>query len=121
MVLSKNPLNACLFLIATFFSSSCILFLAEADYLPIIFILIYVGAIMVLFLFVIMMLNLRSVSVNNSYNHHHYLLNLILLFVLYALQLSFGFKHQIVQLKVVDTLLNFIIIDNTFILPFDTS
>ena len=56
---SKNPMFSALFLILCFFNVSCILFLLELDYLPMVFLIVYVGAIAVLFLFVIMMLNIR--------------------------------------------------------------
>ncbi len=56
-VLLKNPVHACLSLILAFLSSSVLWMLLEAEFLSLILILIYVGAVMVLFLFVIMMLN----------------------------------------------------------------
>jgi len=55
----KNPVHSVLFLILVFFNSSCLLILLEAEFLAMIFIVIYVGAIAVLFLFVVMMLNIK--------------------------------------------------------------
>lgn len=120
MVISKNPLNSCLFLIATFFSTSCILFMAETDYLPIIFVLVYVGAIMVLFLFVIMMLNLRISSLNDMYNHNQYLLILVLLTIFFLLQLSFAVKQQMPQINFSHVTLNFTIFNSAYVLPLNT-
>jgi NADH:ubiquinone oxidoreductase subunit 6 (subunit J) len=120
MVLSRNPLNACLLLIATFFSSSCVLFIAETDYLPIIFVLVYVGAIMVLFLFVIMMLNLRITSISNAYNHNQYILILVLLFVFFIIQIVFAVNHQSPQFNVSYAVLQFTILNSAFVLPLDT-
>jgi NADH-quinone oxidoreductase subunit J len=55
----RNPVHAALFLVLTFFSSACIWLLAEAEFLAIALILVYVGAVMVLFLFVVMMLDVK--------------------------------------------------------------
>lgn len=56
---SSNPVHSVLFLILTFCEASCILLLFKVDFLGLLFIIIYVGAIAVLFLFVIMMLDLK--------------------------------------------------------------
>ncbi|MCC6505614.1 MAG: NADH-quinone oxidoreductase subunit J [Alphaproteobacteria bacterium ADurb.BinA280] len=57
----KNPVHAVLFLVLTFFSTACLWLLAEAEFLGIALVLVYVGAVMVLFLFVVMMLDIQSV------------------------------------------------------------
>ena len=53
----RNPVHAALFLVLTFFSTACTWLLADAEFLAIALVLVYVGAVMVLFLFVVMMLN----------------------------------------------------------------
>lgn len=58
MIFSRNAAKAVLFLILSFFSAASIWILLEAEFLAIILILVYVGAVMVLFLFVIKMLNI---------------------------------------------------------------
>lgn len=60
VILSRNPINSVLFLIATFFSISGHYILMNAQFLAIVNIIVYAGAIMVLFLFVIMLMNLNS-------------------------------------------------------------
>ena len=60
MVLHKNPVYSVLFLVITFFGIGGFYFLLEAQFLAIVHIIVYAGAIMVLFLFVIMLLNLRQ-------------------------------------------------------------
>jgi NADH-quinone oxidoreductase subunit J len=62
--LSNNPVHSVLFLIFTIINSSIILFLFNAEFLGLIFIIIYVGAIAILFLFVVMMLNVKIVKLN---------------------------------------------------------
>ena len=55
----KNPVQAALFLVLTFFSCAAIWMLLEAEFLAITLVLVYVGAVMVLFLFVVMMLDIN--------------------------------------------------------------
>jgi NADH-quinone oxidoreductase subunit J len=60
VILSRNPVNSVLFLIATFFAISGHYILMNAQFLAIVNIIVYAGAIMVLFLFVIMLMNLNA-------------------------------------------------------------
>ena len=60
VILSRNPINSVLFLIATFFAISGHYLLLNAQFLAIVNIIVYAGAIMVLFLFVIMLMNLNA-------------------------------------------------------------
>jgi len=55
----KNPVHAVLFLVLTFVATAGIWMLLEAEFLSLILILVYVGAVMTLFLFVVMMMNLQ--------------------------------------------------------------
>jgi NADH-quinone oxidoreductase subunit J len=55
----RNPVYAALFLVLCFFTSSGIWILLEVEFLAIILVLVYVGAVMVLFLFVVMMLDIN--------------------------------------------------------------
>ena len=61
IILSQNSIYSVLFLVLSFVSSSSILFLLECEYISLIFIIIYVGAIGVLFLFVVMMLDIKTI------------------------------------------------------------
>ncbi len=60
VILSRNPISSVLFLIATFFAVSGHYLLLNAQFLAIVNIIVYAGAIMVLFLFVIMLMNLNA-------------------------------------------------------------
>jgi len=60
MVTSKNPVHSVLWLIVTFFSISGHYILLNAQFLAIVNIIVYAGAIMVLFLFVIMLMNMKK-------------------------------------------------------------
>ena len=57
VILSKNPVHAVLSLVLSFFATAGIWLLAEAEFLAITLVVVYVGAVMVLFLFVVMMLD----------------------------------------------------------------
>ena len=58
--MSRNPINSVLFLILTFFTISAHYVMMNAQFLAIVNIIVYAGAIMVLFLFVIMLMNLNG-------------------------------------------------------------
>lgn len=60
VVFSRNPIHSVIFLILTFFAVSGHYILLNAQFLAIVNIIVYAGAIMVLFLFVIMLMNLNS-------------------------------------------------------------
>ncbi len=60
VVFQKNPVRCVLFLVLSFFASSVLWILAEAEFLALILVLVYVGAVMTLFLFVVMMLNIDA-------------------------------------------------------------
>jgi NADH-quinone oxidoreductase subunit J len=67
MVISaRNPVHSVLFLILAFFNAAGLLILMEMEFLSLIFIVVYVGAIAVLFLFVVMMLNVKISEVEDE-------------------------------------------------------
>jgi NADH-quinone oxidoreductase subunit J len=59
VITARNPVHAALFLVLSFFSAAGIWMLLKAEFLAIVLVLIYVGAVMVLFLFVVMMLDIN--------------------------------------------------------------
>jgi len=59
VITAKNPIQAALALVLTFFLSAAIWLTLEAEFLAITLVLVYVGAVMVLFLFVVMMLDIN--------------------------------------------------------------
>ncbi|PJD94569.1 MAG: NADH:ubiquinone oxidoreductase subunit J [Legionella sp.] len=68
MVISQNnPVRCVLFLVVTFFASAGLWLLAEAEFLSLILVLVYVGAVMTLFLFVVMMLNIDVESLKGHF------------------------------------------------------
>jgi NADH-quinone oxidoreductase subunit J len=59
VITDRNPVHAALFLVLSFFSAAAIWLLLKAEFLAIVLVLVYVGAVMVLFLFVVMMLDVN--------------------------------------------------------------
>ena len=59
VVFCRNPVHSIMCLVLTFFQSSVLWMLIEAEFLAIVLVLVYVGAVMVLFLFVVMMLDVN--------------------------------------------------------------
>ena len=58
VVTSKNPVHSVLFLILSFFNAAALFLIAGAEFLAMILLIVYVGAVAVLFLFVVMMLDI---------------------------------------------------------------
>ncbi|MCG5077908.1 NADH-quinone oxidoreductase subunit J [Paraburkholderia tagetis] len=59
VITSRNPVSSALFLVLAFFNAAAVWMLLEAEFLAILLVLVYVGAVMVLFLFVVMMLDIN--------------------------------------------------------------
>lgn len=67
VITQNNPVRCVLFLVLTFFTSAVLWILAEAEFLALILVLVYVGAVMTLFLFVVMMLNIDVESIKGHF------------------------------------------------------
>ena len=66
VIVVQNSVYSVLFLVLSFLSASSVLFLLECEFIALLFIIIYVGAIAVLFLFVVMMIDLKSLSIKKD-------------------------------------------------------
>jgi NADH:ubiquinone oxidoreductase subunit 6 (subunit J) len=66
VISSRNPMHSVLFLVLVFCNAAGLLILLEIEFLAMLFLIVYVGAIAVLFLFVVMMLNIRVTELNES-------------------------------------------------------
>ena len=70
VITARSPVYAVLFLVLAFFNAACIWMLLHAEFLAIVLVLVYVGAVMVLFLFVVMMLDVGSESLREGFWTH---------------------------------------------------
>jgi len=67
VVLSRNPVHSVLFLILAFFNAAALFVLLGAEFLAMILVVVYVGAVAVLFLFVVMMLDIDFVALRSGF------------------------------------------------------
>ena len=70
VITARNPVHAVLFLMLAFSQASGIWLLLKAEFLAIILVLVYLGAVMVLFLFVVMMINLNMEGMRQGFWRH---------------------------------------------------
>ena len=66
VITARNPVHAVLFLVLAFVGSAALWLLLEAEFLGIVLVLVYVGAVMVLFLFVVMMLDINTATLRSG-------------------------------------------------------
>ncbi|MBS0364245.1 MAG: NADH-quinone oxidoreductase subunit J [Proteobacteria bacterium] len=67
VILARNPVYSALLLVLCFFTSAAIWLLLEAEFLAVVLVLVYVGAVMVLFLFVVMMLDINLAELRHGF------------------------------------------------------
>jgi NADH-quinone oxidoreductase subunit J len=66
VIAARNPVHSVLYLILTFFNAAALFLLTGAEFLSMILLVVYVGAVAVLFLFVVMMLDVDFASMNRG-------------------------------------------------------
>lgn len=103
VILSRNIVQSVLYLILVFFLCSLLFIYLGADFIGLIILIVYIGAIAVLFLFVIMMLNIRILEISSTFS----------IYLPLALFLSFIFISQFIL--VYFNSLNFFEFDNSLI------
>lgn len=70
VIFSRNPVHSVMFLVLAFFQSAVLWLLAEAEFLAMVLVVVYVGAVMVLFLFVVMMLDINVEKVKGGFTRY---------------------------------------------------
>ena len=70
VVSSRNPVHSVLFLILAFFNAAALFLIAGAEFLAMILVIVYVGAVAVLFLFVVMMLDVDFVALREGFQRY---------------------------------------------------
>jgi len=70
VITARNPVHSVLFLVLCFFNAAVLWLLIEAEFLAIVLVLVYVGAVMVLFLFVVMMLDINVDRLREGFWRH---------------------------------------------------
>lgn len=99
VVTSKNPVKAVLFLVLSFFASAVLWMLMQAEFLSLVLIFVYVGAVMTLFLFVVMMLRIDQSTLKvgfvRSYPFGLFALVLLVGTAFYVLATHWHFSNQL--------------------------
>ena len=90
VITRRNPVHSALFLVLAFFNSAGLWMLAEAEFLAIALVLVYVGAVMVLFLFVVMMLDINVAELRAGFVRNAPLAILVALAMVVELVLVVG-------------------------------
>jgi NADH-quinone oxidoreductase subunit J len=70
VVSSRNPVHSVLFLILAFFNAAALFLIAGAEFLAMILVIVYVGAVAVLFLFVVMMLDVNFAELRSGFQRY---------------------------------------------------
>jgi NADH-quinone oxidoreductase subunit J len=73
VIVARNPVHSALLLVLAFFTSAAIWLLIEAEFLAVVLVLVYVGAVMVLFLFVVMMLDINIEEMRRGFTRYAWL------------------------------------------------
>jgi NADH-quinone oxidoreductase subunit J len=73
VIVSRNPVYSALSLVLCFVTSAAIWLLIEAEFLAVVLVLVYVGAVMVLFLFVVMMLDINLEELRKGFTRYAWL------------------------------------------------
>jgi NADH-quinone oxidoreductase subunit J len=93
VILSRNPVYSALLLVLCFFNSAVIWVLLDAEFLGIVLVLVYVGAVMVLFLFVVMMLDVNIEEMRKEFVGYWPLTVAVAGFVVFAMINVIVVKH----------------------------
>ena len=76
---SRNPIHSIMFFVLVICNISGYLFLLHVEFLALIFLVVYVGAVSILFLFIVMMLNVRILDLTNKLVNYFTINSFILL------------------------------------------
>jgi NADH-quinone oxidoreductase subunit J len=90
VIAARNPVHSVLFLILAFFNGAGLFVLLDAEFLALILVIVYVGAVAVLFLFVVMMLDINFVELREGFLQYLPVGALIGIILLVELVLIFG-------------------------------
>lgn len=85
VILARNPLHSVLFLVMAFFASAVLWMQLQAEFLSLVLIFVYVGAVMTLFLFVVMMLDVNVSALKEGFIRHWMLVVLMMSLLMAAI------------------------------------
>ena len=97
VISSRNPVHSVLFLILAFFNSGALFVILGAEFLAMMLVIVYVGAVAVLFLFVVMMLNINFSKIKEGFQKYFPVGSIGCLRLVHIIQ-----RHRIYHLPKVD-------------------
>jgi len=106
VVTSRNPVHSVLFLILAFFNAAGLFLIAGAEFLAMILVIVYVGAVAVLFLFVVMMLDIDFARLREGFQRYApvgALIGLVLLVQLVMVMISWRMAPGAMALRLNET------------------
>jgi NADH-quinone oxidoreductase subunit J len=106
VIVARNPVHAVLFLILAFFNAAGLFLLAGAEFLAMILVIVYVGAVAVLFLFVVMMLDIDFARLREGFQRYApvgALIGLVLLVQLVMVMIGWSTAPGAMQLRLNET------------------
>lgn len=107
VVTVNNPVKSAIYLVSAFFTSAVLWLLLNAEFLAIILILVYVGAVMVLFLFVVMMLDINISELKGGFVNYFpigfvvFLITTVMLITFFQTQFVDVDKNIINEIKII--------------------
>jgi NADH-quinone oxidoreductase subunit J len=93
VITSRNPVHAALYLVLAFFTAAGLWMLLEAEFLAIVLVLVYVGAVMVLFLFVVMMLDINLDKLREGFWDYLPIAGFVSVLLMIEMALILGARH----------------------------
>jgi NADH-quinone oxidoreductase subunit J len=102
VILARNPVHAVLTLVLCFFSTACLWLLLQAEFLGVVLVLVYIGAVMVLFLFVVMMLDVNTAPQREGLTRHLPLAGTVVVVMAAEMMMLIGSKRFEVTLPASD-------------------
>lgn len=93
VITARNPVHAALHLVLAFFTAAGLWMLLEAEFLAIVLVLVYVGAVMVLFLFVVMMLDINLDRLREGFWRYLPLAGLVSVLLMIEMALILGGRY----------------------------
>jgi NADH-quinone oxidoreductase subunit J len=97
VITEKNTIHSVFYLVMSFVNTAIILIITGVDYLGLLIIIVYVGAIAILFLFVVMMINIKSEETNRTrYTPIGLIITMVLIMEVYMVypQIPAGVQEQ---------------------------
>ena len=97
IIVSINPIHSILFLVLVFLLVNILFILLNLDFLALIMLIIYVGALIILFLFIIMMLNIKVIEISLFKNKNQIPIGILIgfIFLIEIFNLIFSFSLDI--------------------------